>query len=512
MSNRNFYVLVEGRAEANPTDVLLELESGETLSAQWLHKLCGSYASVFRRLGCAVGDRVAVQVEKSAHAFALYLACLRAGLCYLPINTAYRSAELAYLLKDAQPSFLLRGPNTEALPDMTVPRSTKVLTFGIRGEGTFASLVKAGETSFSTVELNGAAPAALLYTSGTTGRPKGALISHAALSYTAQTLSRLWGFSSSDVLLHALPIFHSHGLFISFNVALAGGARILLQNKFDVSPVLDAIPRSTFFMGVPTYYHRLLTCPSLASSLCRNMRLFISGSAPLSAPMHRDFETRTGHRILERYGLTEAMILCSNPLEGDRRPGSVGLPIPGVDLRIAGERDEALPVGQVGIIQARGPGLFSGYWNNAEQTKAELTADGFFRTGDMGLVDEKGYVSITGRAKDLIISGGYNVYPAEVEAVIDELTSVKESAVVGATHADFGECVVAFVIASDKSDPPSESEVIQQVKRNMASYKTPKKVIVVDDFPRNAMGKVLKKELRTTLADFPTLGSDNANR
>ncbi|MCK1742068.1 AMP-binding protein [Bradyrhizobium sp. 139] len=501
MTNANFYRLFEPWVQLKPSGVVFELDNGEMLTREWLHALSGRYAKALLQSGCSAGDRIAVQLEKSAHAFALYLACLRAGLCYLPINTAYRAAELGYLLEDAQPAIFFRGLSAEALAAEIVPATTKAFTFGPQGEGTFVPLVEAVDPAFSTIEVSGTVPAALLYTSGTTGRPKGALISHGALSYSARTLSELWGFSSSDVLLHTLPIFHSHGLFISFNVALASGARLLLQSKFDAADVVKALPRSTVFMGVPTFYHRLLTSPLLDSDLCRRVRLFVSGSAHLSADVHRKFEARTGHRILERYGSTEAMILCSNPLEGERRPNSVGLPIPGVDLRIAGDGDEILPTGNIGMIQARGPGLFSGYWNMPDQTRNEFAADGFFRTGDLGFMDSQGYVSITGRAKDLIISGGYNVYPAEIEAVIDEMPSVQESAVVGAPHADFGECVIAFVIPSDKGLPPAASEVVQRVKDRLANYKVPKQVIVVDELPRNTMGKVMKNELRTSLAD-----------
>jgi malonyl-CoA/methylmalonyl-CoA synthetase len=498
MSNDNFYSTFEASVRQDPMAVVFELEDGRTMSREWLHALSGRYANALRELGCVAGDRVAVQLDKSAHAFALYLACVRAGLCYLPLNTAYKPAELAYLLEDAQPeAFFHDGESGEVAA--VLPALTNPFSFGPEGEGTFAELTMTASESFPTASVREQDAAALLYTSGTTGRPKGAVLSHRALSYSAFTLSNIWGFSSDDVLLHTLPIFHSHGLFIAFNVALASGARLLLRSKFDAANTLEALPRSTVFMGVPTYYHRLLADPKLSKDVCRSMRLFVSGSAPLSAEVHREFETRTGQRILERYGSTEAMIICSNPLDGERRPGSVGFPIPGAELRIAGPSDEALPTGSMGMIQARGPGFFSEYWNKPDQTRAEFTDDGFFRTGDLGRMDEQGYVTITGRAKDLIISGGYNVYPAEVETVINEMPSVRETAVVGGPHVDFGECVVAFVIPADRNRPPNAADVIQQVKSSLANYKVPKQVIVVDDLPRNTMGKVLKNELRASL-------------
>jgi malonyl-CoA/methylmalonyl-CoA synthetase len=501
MFDGNFYRLFETNVERDPSACALELETGEIISREWLHDLSGRYASALSELGCGPGDRIAVQVEKSPYALALYLACVRAGHCYLPLNTAYGSAELAYLLQDAQPVVFFRGGLAQhELTGEIVPSATKAFTFGLNGEGAFQPFAQAADAAFPTAQLSGEEAAALLYTSGTTGRPKGAIISHRAMSYCARTLGELWRFSQSDILLHSLPIFHGHGLFISTNVALASGARILLQNKFEASAVLGALPRATVFMGVPTYFHRLLAHPSLTKDLCRKVRLFVCGSAPLSADMHREFETRSGHRILERYGATEAMILCANPTDGERRPGSVGVPIPGVELRIAGESDETLPSGSIGMIQVRGPGLFSGYWNQPEQTRQEFTRDGFFRTGDLGNIDDDGYVSITGRAKDLIISGGYNVYPAEVESVINELSSVRESAVVGIPHPDFGESVVAFVIPADRGQPPAPAEIIQRVKSSLANYKVPKQIFVVDDLPRNTMGKVLKNELRNSLA------------
>jgi malonyl-CoA/methylmalonyl-CoA synthetase len=503
MSDGNFYLLFEASVHQDASACVFELEEGQTISRDRLHSLSGRYANALQEMGCVVGDRIAVQLEKSVHAFALYLASVRAGLCYLPMNTAYKSSELAYLLEDAKPKAFFRDAAAGDLPAGIVASTTETFAFGPEGEGRFEQLAAATSDVFATVTVKEDHPAAILYTSGTTGRPKGAVLSHRALTYSARTLADIWGFSPSDVLLHALPTFHSHGLFISFNVALASGARILLLPKFDAADVLDALPRSTIFMGVPTYYHRLLAVSALSADVCKSIRLFVSGSAPLSADVHNEFEARTGQRILERYGSTEAMIICSNPLHGERRPGSVGLPIPGVELRIAGQTDEPLPIGSVGMIQARGPGFFSGYWNKPDQTREEFTADGLFRTGDLGRVDEKGYVTITGRAKDLI-TGGYNVYPAEVEAVIDEMPSVRETAVVGGPHPDFGECVVAFVIPVDKSRPSAPADVMEQVMSSLANYKVPKQVIVMDELPRNTMGKILKNELRGRLANGAT--------
>jgi malonyl-CoA/methylmalonyl-CoA synthetase len=498
MSSGNFYQLFEANLDEDRTATALELDSGEVLSREWLHAQSGRYANALSKLGCVPGDRIAVQVEKSPCALALYLACVRAGVCYLPLNTAYKPTELAYLLQDAQPAVFFR---TDFEGELVTPEAMKEFSFDFKGGGTFKSLVDTVDSKFRTVRLEGEELAVLLYTSGTTGRPKGAMISHRAMSYSAQTLSELWRLSPSDILLHSLPIFHGHGLFISSNVALVSGAKLLFHSKFAASDVLRALPRATVFMGVPTYYHRLLADSLLTEDLCRNMRLFICGSAPLSADVHREFEAKTGHRILERYGATEAMILCANPLDGERRAGSVGLPVPGVELRIAGPSGVTVPVGHIGMIQVRGPGLFSGYWNKPEQTRQEFTSEGFFGTGDLGRIDEGGYVSITGRAKDLIISGGYNVYPAEVESIINELSSVRESAVVGAPHPDFGEIVVAFVIPSDQNQPPLPADVIQRVKHSLANYKVPKQVFVVGDLPRNTMGKVLKNELRNSLID-----------
>lgn len=368
------------------------------------------------------------------------------------------------------------------------------------GKDRWKRLASGYTETFDTVHRHGQDTAALLYTSGTTGRPKGAIITHRAMTYCATTLGSEWRFSDQDILLHALPIFHGHGLFISSNVALAAGARLIFHRKFDVAAIVAALPRATVFMAVPTFYYRLLAGESMRPEICRDVRLFTSGSAPLSAEIHREFEARTGHRIVERYGATETMILCSNPIDGERRPGSVGLPLPGVELRIADSSNAPLPDGEIGMIEVRGPGLFSGYWNMPEQTANEFTPDGFFRTGDLGRIGESGYVYITGRSKDLIISGGYNVYPAEVEAVVSAHAAVGDSAVIGVPHADFGEAVVALVIARDPNNPPDPADVIQFAKGQLAGFKVPKRVMVVAEFPRNSMGKVQKNQLRESFA------------
>jgi len=423
----------------------------------------------------------------------------------VPLNTAYQSAELGYLLSDAAPRVFVTRPDSSALPE-GLGTPPQVVTLDEHGGGSLAAMASNAASMFATVRCTGQTTAVLVYTSGTTGRPKGAMVSHRAMTYGAATLAQVWRFSSADVLLHALPIFHGHGLMISANVVLACGARMIFQPRFDAGAVIEALPRATVFMGVPTLYHRLLADPRVEPALCRNLRLFTCGSAPLSAEVHRAFEARTGHSIVERYGTTETLILCSNPIDGERRPGSVGLPLPGVDLRIADKDDRMLAHGEIGSIQVRGDGLFSGYWNMPAQTAQEFTAEGWFKTGDLGCIGPDGYVSITGRSKDLVISGGYNVYPAEVETALNEMESVQESAIVGVPHPDFGEAVVAFVIPSDPQRPPAPGEVIQWAKQRLANYKVPKDVHVVAELPRNAMGKVLKNELRKSLT------AGNANK
>ena len=464
--------------------------------------MSAKYARALLALGCERDDRVAVQVEKSPQALALFLACLRAGVIYLPLNTAYQPAELTHFLADAQPRvFICRREVLDTMRELArglgVPH---VAGLDQDGHGSFAEAASACAEQFTTASRSPEDVAAILYTSGTTGRSKGAMLSHRAATWCAETLASCWEFTEHDALLHALPIFHGHGLFVSSCVALVSGARLIFHRKFEAAAVRHALPRATVFMAVPTFYHRLLADNALGREHCSRVRLFTSGSAPLSAQVHEAFYARCGHRIVERYGATETMILTSNPLHGERRAGSVGLPLPGVELRIAGQEDDPLDVGRVGMIQVRSPGLFSGYWRLPEKTQEDFTADGFFRTGDLGTRSEDGYITITGRAKDLIISGGYNVYPIEVESVLNMHPAVSDSAVIGVPHADFGETVFAVVIARDANCGPEE--LVAWVKARLANYKVPKHVVIVDQLPRNALGKVQKNVLRESYADL----------
>ncbi|MBX9962700.1 MAG: AMP-binding protein [Burkholderiales bacterium] len=508
--NGNFYAAVARAWVARRDASCIESDAGIVYSFAEIDRLSARYAHALLALGCEQGDRVAVQVEKSPQALALFLACLRAGIIYLPLNTAYQPAELVHFLADAEPRvFVCRQETLEAMRDLAgglgVPHVTGL---DQDGGGSFTQAAAAYPDRFPTALRSPEDTATILYTSGTTGRSKGAMLSHRALAWCAQTLASCWEFSERDVLLHALPIFHGHGLFVSSCVALVSAARLIFHRKFDATAVREALPRATVFMAVPTFYHRLLADDAFGREACRGLRLFTSGSAPLSAPVHEAFHERSGFRIVERYGATETMILTSNPVHGERRAGSVGRPLPGVELRIADKDDRPMAPGQVGMIQVRGPGLFSGYWRMPEKTREDFTPDGFFRTGDLGTQSEDGYVTITGRAKDMIISGGYNVYPIEVESVLNLHPAVAESAVIGVPHADFGEAVVAVIIASGAHCDPDE--LVTWVKARLANYKVPKHVVVVDQLPRNALGKVQKNVLRESYADLARSATSGA--
>lgn len=459
------------------------------------------YANALVTCGVREGDRVAVQVEKCIEMLFLYLACLRLGAVFVPANPAYTVAELDHIIADAEPSLLVCSTTTREHRSQQSGRSTPpVETLEPCGGGTLPELAANSSSEFRTRALADGELAAILYTSGTTGRPKGAMLTHGNLASNALTLRDLWEFDVGDRLLHALPIFHTHGLFVATNVTLASGSSMLFLPRFDVAGVTNALAQCTVMMGVPTFYIRLLSDPTFGRDTVNGMRLFISGSAPLSADVHREFEARTGHAILERYGMTETNMNTSNPYRGDRRPGTVGVPLPGVDIRIT-DRETGLPVsiGTVGMIEIAGPNVFAGYWNQPEKSAEEFRGR-FFVSGDLGFVDEEEYLHIVGRGKDLIITGGLNVYPAEVETAIDELPQVRESAVIGVPHPDLGEGIVAIIAVKDgvQADP---ADVSSSLASKLARFKQPKTFVLVEYLPRNAMGKVQKQILREQYAE-----------
>jgi malonyl-CoA/methylmalonyl-CoA synthetase len=447
--------------------------------------------------GVRPGDRVAVQVEKSAEALMLYLGALRAGAVYLPLNTAYTLAELDYFITDAEPRLVVASPGAAAgLAPIAAKVGAAVETLGAAGDGSLVGLADGLPKTFDDVPRRPDDLAAILYTSGTTGRSKGAMLSHRNLASNALVLKDAWRFTRDDRLIHALPIFHTHGLFVATNITLLSGASMFLLPRFDADTVIGLMPRATVMMGVPTFYVRLLQHSRLTRAAAAHMRLFVSGSAPLLAETHRAFAERTGKAILERYGMTETNMNTSNPYEGERVPGTVGPPLPGVSLRVVDPESGAkLPQGEVGMIEVKGDNVFQGYWRMPEKTAAEFRDDGFFITGDLGLIDARGYVHIVGRGKDLVISGGYNVYPKEVEGEIDRLPGVVESAVIGVPHPDLGEGVTAVVVpkAGARLD---EGGILAALDGRLARYKQPKRVVFVDDLPRNTMGKVQKNLLR----------------
>ena len=488
----NLYAALRAIADT-PDAPFLATPQGRTLTYGDLETGSARLANALVEAGVQPGDRVAVQVEKSPEVVLLYLACLRAGAVYLPLNTAYTLNELAYFIGDAQPRVVVCDPKSEA---GVTALAAAVLTLDAAGQGSLADLAAGQAPTFDTVPRDDGDLAAILYTSGTTGRSKGAMLTHANLTSNASTLVEAWRFSPADVLLHALPIFHVHGLFVGLNVPLMAGAALLYLPKFDPDAVLRLLPRATVMMGVPTFYVRLLQDPRLDKELVRGVRLFVSGSAPLLAETHQQWAAATRQAILERYGMTETGMNTSNPYEGPRVAGTVGPPLPGVNLRITDpETGRAMPHGEIGMIEVKGPNVFVGYWRMPEKTAAEFRADGYFITGDLGRIDGDGYVHIVGRGKDLIITGGFNVYPKEIEEEIDALPGVIESAVIGLPHPDLGEGVTAIVAAPPEAGL-QEAAILQVLSTRLAGFKRPKRVLFVDDLPRNAMGKVQKAALR----------------
>ncbi len=470
-------------------------QAGGVITYQDLEDRSAAVAAALVGLDVAKGDRVCVHVDKSAAALVTYFGVLRAGAVYLPLNVAYQADEVGYFLGDAKPAVAIGRSADEPWFSEVARREGVPHTFVLDGDdtGSWVDLVEGSDAGPANVDISGDDPAAILYTSGTTGRSKGAVITHKNLVANALSLHEVWGFRDDDVLLHALPIFHVHGLFVSLHPSMLSGIPIRLHTRFDAAAVIDDLPNATVFMGVPTMYTRLLATPGFDGAGCASIRLFTAGSAPLLPETFHAVASQTGHKVVERYGMTETGIITSNLFDGERKVGTVGPSLPGVEVRIADESDEPVAKGEVGGVQLRGDNVFAGYWRMPEKTASEFTADGWFRTGDIGSLDDDEFVHLVGRSKDLVISGGFNVYPKEVELLIDELPSVVESAVIGVYHADFGEAVVAVVVGDGIVD---EQAVIDSLKFELASFKVPKAICQLDELPRNAMGKVQKNLLR----------------
>ncbi len=485
----------------DPSRLAIEMLDGTRISYGELMARAGQMANVLVERGVKTGDRVAAQTEKSVPALVLYLATVRAGAVYLPLNTAYTLNELEYFIGDAEPSLVVCDPSkAEGIGAIAAKVGARVETLGADGQGSLTQAAATVKADFETVERADDDLAAILYTSGTTGRSKGAMLTHDNLASNSLSLVGYWRFTDKDVLIHALPIYHTHGLFVASNVTLFARASMIFLPKFDPELIIKLMARATALMGVPTFYTRLLQSPALTKESTKHMRLFISGSAPLLADTHREWSGRTGHAVLERYGMTETNMNTSNPYDGERVPGAVGHALPGVSVRVTDpETGKELPAEAIGMIEIKGPNVFKGYWRMPEKTKAEFRDDGFFISGDLGKIDAKGYVHILGRGKDLVISGGFNVYPKEIESEIDAMPGVIESAVIGVPHADFGEGVTA-VLVCDKGAKVDEASVLQALDGRLAKFKMPKRVFVVDELPRNAMGKVQKNILRDTYA------------
>ena len=488
---------------AGKDTAFLHLPDGKTLTHSDFLDMSARLANALTSCGLEPDDRVAVQVQKSPEALALYAACVQAGLVFLPLNTAYTTDELSYFIENSGAKLVVADAASQSdLEPIAKAQGARIETLNADGSGSLMRLALGMLPAFEPTHRTEEDLAAFLYTSGTTGRSKGAMLTQANLLSNAETLVQEWRFTADDVLLHALPIFHTHGLFVATNVCLASGAAMIFLPGFNLDDILRLMPDATTMMGVPTFYTRLLDDDRFTGDLTRHMRLFISGSAPLLAETHEQFQARTGHRILERYGMTETNMNTSNPYDGERRAGTVGFPLPGVELKITHpETGETLPRGETGMIEVRGPNVFKGYWQMPDKTAAELREDGFFITGDLGLIDTQGYVHIVGRGKDLIISGGYNIYPKEIELLLDEQPGVLESAVIGVPHPDFGETVVGVLVASAGQVPDLES-IQQAIAPKLARFKHPRKLVVVDVLPRNTMGKVQKNILRETYKDM----------
>jgi malonyl-CoA/methylmalonyl-CoA synthetase len=497
MKNENLFAALRAAFPADLNAIAVETDNGLNYSWRDLERATAMLANLLVSLKLPAGSRIAVQVEKSVEAMLLYLATLRAGYVFLPLNTAYQSAEIEYFIGNAEPAVVVCSSKNFGWVSKIAFKAGTQNVFTLDDDRTGSLLARAAHCSDKhTVAFKSADDlAAILYTSGTTGRSKGAMLSHGNMLSNALVLKDYWGWKPGDVLIHALPIFHVHGLFVALHGALINGSKMIWCAKFDPKFVVRKMPEATVFMGVPTLYVRLLNEPALDNNAVRNMRLFVAGSAPLLIETFNDWQARTGHTILERYGMSETAMLTSNPYQGERRGGTVGFALPGVTLRVQDDGGQSLGIDDIGGIQVKGPNVFKGYWRMPEKTKEEFTADGFFKTGDVGKIDQLGYITIVGRSKDLIISGGYNVYPAEIEGYINDLPGVAESALIGVPHPDFGEVGVAVVISKPAAALKAD-EIIGVLKSKLANFKIPKQCFVVPELPRNTMGKVQKNLLR----------------
>lgn len=500
MPDNNLYHLFRSRFPDDPDATFLEHARGCTSFAD-LDDQSARLCQILKANGVAKGDRVIVQVAKSPEAVMLYLACLRAGAVFIPLNSAYTTREVAYFVQDAGPRVVVCDPAAKAEIAAICTSATAILSLDGNGNGTLMDQIESTPPEPETAITKPDDLAAILYTSGTTGRSKGAMLTHNNLASNALVLHEYWQWQDGDVLLHALPIFHVHGLFVALHCALLNGSKVIFHNGFDVDAIIRDLPRSTVLMGVPTFYTRLLDAARFSKKSCRNMRLFISGSAPLLPETFNAFKALSGHTILERYGMTEAGMITSNPYAGARIAGTVGYALPGITARVADENGQEIQRGKVGILEITGPNVFAGYWQMPEKTADEFRDDGFFITGDMATMEPDGRISIVGRAKDLIITGGYNVYPKEVEIEIDNLPGVKESAVIGLPHRDFGEAVTAIVVRNNSAEPGQE-EISRVLAGKLARFKQPLKIIFAPELPRNTMGKVQKKALREQYRDL----------
>lgn len=499
--SHNIYELFATKFADALTDPFLTVPGGTAYTYGQVDRRSAAFAAVLAEGGARPGDRVVVQVDKSPDSVALYLACLRAGFIYVPLNTAYTPEEVGFFLGDADPAIFVFKPgrSSKLKPVADIAGVPKSFTLSSKGTGSLTEAAAEITAIGSIMERGPDDVACMVYTSGTTGRSKGAMLTHRGIATNARALHAIWRFRPGDVLLHSLPIFHIHGLFVALHCAMLNASEVLFLPKFDVETIRAGLAHATVMMGVPTHYGRLLADPEFGADDCKTVRLFTSGSAPLSEPVFHEFISRTGHTICERYGMTETGIISSNPPEGQRIAGTVGYALPDVEMRVADEKDEALEAGEIGEVQVRGPHVFPGYWGLDDKTAEAYTGDGYFRTGDIGSMSADGRLTLAGRSTDMIISGGYNVYPKEVELLLDLQDGVDESAVVGLTHPDFGEAVTAFVVADEEI---AEEDLMAVVEEKLANYKRPKQIVFLNALPRNTMGKVQKAQLRETYAEL----------